>query len=96
MSELVHFLRSVCLPAKVYLALIMVNFFTMLLVKTDKRDLMVLILAFIFMLLFGLAIVWFGNYLCLQGFEIVTWIIVLIPLIGLLNNLRKIFKSSKK
>ena len=92
MSELVHFLQNVCLPAKVYLGLIMVNFFTMLLVKTDKKDFTVFILAFIMILLFGLAVVWFGNYLCLQGFEIVTWIIVLIPLIGLLNNLRKIFK----
>ena len=90
MSEFVHFLRSVCLPAKIYLALIFVNFFSMLLVKKDKRgDLTIMLTAFIFMILIGLAITWFGNYLCSQGFEVVTWLFVLIPLLTLVRNLRR-------
>ena len=90
MSQLVHFLRSVCLPAKIYLALIVVNFFSMLLVKKDKRDLTIMISAFVIMLLVGLAITWFGNYLCSQGFEVVTWLFVVLPLLTLVRNLRRI------
>ena len=91
MSEFVHFLRSVCLPAKIYLALIVVNFFSMLLIKKDKRgDLTLIVSAFVIMILVGLAITWFGNYLCSQGFEVVTWLFVLLPLLTLVRNLRRI------
>lgn len=89
MSELVHFLKNVCLPAKIYLALIVVNFFSMLLVKKNNRDLTIMISAFVIMLLIGLAVIWFGNYLCSQGFEVVTWLFVLLPLLTLVRNLRR-------
>ena len=90
MSELVHFLRSACLPAKIYLALIVVNFFSMLLIKKEKRgDLTMMLTAFIIMILVGLAVTWFGNYLCSEGFEVVTWLFVLLPLLTLVRNLRR-------
>jgi hypothetical protein len=46
----------------------------------------------IVLLLIGLAITWFGNYLCSQGFEVVTWLFVILPLMQLLDNVRKLWK----
>ena len=86
MSGLVHFLSGACLPAKIYLALTVVNFFVFLLVRKTKFSSLV-ITAFVIMLLLGLGITWFGNYLCSNGFEIVTWLIVLLPFLGFLRNL---------
>jgi hypothetical protein len=92
MSGLVHFLNSVCLPAKIYLGLILTNFFVMLFVKKDKKSVKFIISVFIILLLIGLAITWFGNYLCSQGFEVVTWLFVILPLMHLLDNVRKLWK----
>lgn len=92
MSELVQFLNNVCLPAKVYLGVILTNFFVMLFVKKDKKSVKIIISVFIILLLIGLAITWFGNYLCSQGFEVVTWLFVILPLIQLLDNVRKLWK----
>ena len=91
MSEFVHFLRSACLPAKIYLALIIVNFFSMLLIKKEKRgDLNMMLTTFIIIILVGLAVTWFGNYLCNEGFEVVTWLFVLLPILSLVRNIRKL------
>lgn len=92
MSEVLDFLRSACLPAKIYLGLLFVNFFTMLFTKENKKDIAIVITAFIIMVLVGLGITWFGNYLCSKGLEIITWLIVLLPFISLMRNVRKIFK----
>lgn len=92
MSGLVQFLNNVCLPAKVYLGLILTNFFVMLFVKKDKKSVKLIISVFIVLLLIGLAITWFGNYLCSQGFEVVTWLFVILPLMQLLDNVRKLWK----
>ena len=92
MSGLVQFLNNVCLPAKVYLGLILTNFFVMLFIRKDKKNLKFIISVFIVLLLVGLAITWFGNYLCSQGFEVVTWLFVILPLMQLLDNVRKLWK----
>jgi hypothetical protein len=92
MSGLVQFLNNVCLPAKVYLGLILTNFFVMLFVKKDKKSVKFIISVFIVLLLIGLAITWFGNYLCSQGFEVVTWLFVILPLMQMLDNVRKLWK----
>jgi hypothetical protein len=92
MSGLVQFLNSVCLPAKIYLGLILTNFFIMLFLKKDKKSVKFIISVFIILLLIGLAITWFGNYLCSQGFEFVTWLFVILPLMHLLDNVRKLWK----
>lgn len=92
MSGLVQFLNNVCLPAKVYLGLILTNFFVMLFVKKDKKSVKIIISVFIVLLLIGLAITWFGNYLCSQGFEVVTWLFVILPLMQMLDNVRKLWK----
>ena len=86
MSEFVHFLSGLCLPAKIYLTLTIVNFFGLLLVRKVKVSSLT-ITAFIVTLIIGLGITWFGNYLCSNGFEIVTWLIVLLPFLGFLRNL---------
>ena len=90
MSEFVHFLKSLCLPAKIYLGLIFVNFFSMILIKKEKKELSILATTFIFIILIGLAMAWFGNYLCSQGFEVITWLIVLLPILTLVRNVRKL------
>ena len=92
MGEFVHFLQNACLPAQIYLALFIVNLFSMFLMKQEKKDLSMMITAFIFMLLIGIGITWFGNYLCSMGFEVVTWLIVLLPVLVLVRNLRKVMK----
>jgi len=92
MSGLVQFLNNVCLPAKVYLGVILINFFLMVFIRKDKKSLKFIISVFIVLLLVGLAITWFGNYLCSQGFEAVTWLFVILPLMQLLDNVRKLWK----
>ncbi len=96
MTELVHFLRNVCLPAKIYLALFVVNFCTAFLFKHHKLDFIITIGAFVVMILIGLILTMFGNYLCNQGYEVVTWIFLFVPLVTLARNLRKIINSSGK
>ena len=97
MSELVQFLRGVCLPAKIYLALIVVNFVSMLLVKKYKHktdlNFTIMIIAFFICTLVGLAVTWFGNYLCSHGYEVVTWLLIILPLFNLFRNLRNIIKG---
>lgn len=89
-SKFVHFLKTICLPAKIYLALILLNFLSLFLIKKEKDDIVIIIASLIVVLLIGLAVTWFGNYLCSQGLEFITWLIVLIPLINLYRNLRKL------
>jgi len=96
MSGLVQFLNNVCLPAKVYLGVILSNFFLMLFVRKDKKSVKIMITVFVLLLLIGLAVTWFGNYLCSQGFEVVTWLFVILPLMHMLENLRSILGKSWK
>jgi hypothetical protein len=91
-DELVQFLglRNICLPAKVYLAIVVVNFLSLFFLKKSNRALTIIIIAFVLMVFIGLAVTWFGNYLCKQGYEVVTWLLVIFPLSVLIGNLRKI------
>ena len=93
MSELVQFLRYICLPAKIYLVLFVVNFCSALLFKHRKLDFIITIAAFVIMIFMGLLLTMFGNYLCNQGYEVVTWIFLFVPLMTLARNFRKILKS---
>ena len=91
--ELVHFLSDACLPAKIYLAITFVNFFVFLLVDEIKARTFTILSAFVLMLLIGLGMTWFGNYLCSNGFEVVTWLLVLIPFLAFVRNLRLLIKT---
>ena len=89
--ELVDFLKNVCLPAKVYLALFFVNLFSVILIKKFyKRDFKVMMTALLIMIFVGLGVTWFGNYLCSQGYEVIPWLLVLLPFIAFVRNLRKL------
>jgi hypothetical protein len=90
MSELVHFINNICLPAKIYLAIVFVNFFTMLLLK--KKNFKFALTLFVFLALFGFLIAWFGNYLCNKGLSFVTWLFVVLPIYTLLNNVYTLLK----
>ena len=89
-SELVNFVRGVCLPAKIYFALFLVNLLIAFIFKIKNRDITIMLAAFVIMFFVGLGITWFGNYLCNHGYEIVPWVLVLLPLLSLVRNLRKI------
>jgi hypothetical protein len=93
MYELTHFLRNICLPAKIYLALLVVNFCSALFFKHHKLNLILTIAAFVIMIFIGVVLTMFGNYLCNQGYEVVTWIFLFVPLLTLARNLRRIIKS---
>jgi hypothetical protein len=91
MSELVHFINNICLPAKIYLAIVFVNFFTMLLLK--KKNFKFALTLFVFVAFFGFLMAWFGNYLCSKGFTFVTWLFVILPIYTLLNNVYTLLKK---
>ena len=90
MTELVHFINNICLPAKIYLAIVFMNFFTILLLK--KKIFKFALTLFVLVALFGFLISWFGNYLCSKGYAFVTWLFVVVPFYTLLNNVYTLMK----
>ena len=92
MSDLVTFLRNACRPAQIYLVLVLVNFLFAFAgkFKKDSPWLRAFVAFFVATVLVGLAFTWVANYLCLQGWEPIAWLLVLLPLTTLFINLQKL------
>lgn len=95
MSDFVTFLRTACLPAQIYLALVLVNILFALLGKfsRDAKMFKVFVGLLVGSILIGLAFTWVANYLCQQGWAPVAWLFVLLPLSTLLVNLQRFVKK---
>ena len=95
MSNFVTFLRTACLPAQIYLALVLVNIVFALLGKfsKDAKLFKVFVGLLVGSILIGLAFTWVANYLCVQGWAPVAWLFVLLPLSTLLVNLQRFMKK---
>ena len=95
MSDLVTFIRTACRPAQAYLFLVLVNIIFAFIgkFKADSTLFKVFIGMFVFTILIGLAFTWVANYLCLQGWAPVAWLLVLLPLSTLIVNLQKLIKK---
>jgi hypothetical protein len=94
MADLISFLRTACRPAQVYLFLVLVNFVFAFIgkFKADSKLFQVFVGLFVFTILIGLAFTWIANYLCIQGWEPVAWLLVLLPLSTLFVNIQKLVK----
>ena len=95
MSDLVTFIRSACRPAQVYLFLVLINVIFAFVgkFKAGSTIFNIFIGMFVFTILVGLAITWVANYLCIQGWEPVAWLLVLLPLSTLIVNVQKLIKK---
>lgn len=87
------FFQNLCTPAKLYLVILVVNLiFVAPILKASplkifsKGDVRLMYSTFILMLIVGLGITIFGNWLCNSGYEFITWLIVLIPIMNLVFN----------
>jgi hypothetical protein len=90
-DNLVHFVKSACLPAKVYLGIFAFNAIAgLFFISKKKLGLMNLAVVLVILALIGLAVFWFGNYLCANGFEVITWILVVLPLVNFFNTVKKL------
>ena len=89
------FLRTACLPAQIYLVLVLVNIIFALLGKFSKDAKMfkVFVGLLVGSILIGLAFTWVANYLCQQGWAPVAWLFVLLPLSTLLVNVQRFIKK---
>lgn len=101
--ELMLFFQNLCLPAKLYLVILIINLVLVApILKSSplkffsKQDVRIMYTSFIMILLIGLGITIFGNYLCNSGYEFITWIIVLLPILNLIYNSYKYFFSKKR
>ena len=101
--DLMLFFQTLCLPAKLYLVILIINLIVVApILKSSplrffsKKDIRVMYTSFILILLIGLGITIFGNYLCNSGYEFITWLIVLIPILNLVYNTYKYFFSNKR
>ena len=85
------FLTGACLPAQIYFGIVVLNLVAGLLVK-NKLKIEMHLAIFTSALLIGLGITWVANYFCTQGWDIIAWLIVLLPILGLVGGLRRYFK----
>lgn len=94
MSDIVTFITTACRPAQTYLFLVLLNIVFAFFGKFKFNSTMykVFISLFVFTILFALAITWVANYLCVQGWAPIAWLIVLLPLSTLIVNIQKLFK----
>ena len=98
------FFKNLCLPAKIYLVILIINLIVVApILKSSplrffsKKDVRMMYTSFILILLIGLGITIFGNYLCNSGYEFITWLIVLLPILNLIYNTYKyMFRSKRK
>ena len=98
------FFQNLCLPAKLYLVILIINLVLVApILKSSplkffsKQDVRIMYTSFIMILLIGLGITIFGNYLCNSGYEFITWLIVLLPILNLIYNTYKyMFRSKRK
>jgi hypothetical protein len=91
-AELVHLVKTACLPAKVYLGLYIVVVAFNLFENTHKNkySTTTTLIGMVFLALIGFGIFWFDNYLCSYGYEKIVWVLVLIIFVNLVNKLRKL------
>ena len=68
-------LSSLCLPSKIYFVLAVLSIIISLIVSTEN-----VIMGFLH-LLFVVFWTWVLNLICKNGFSIVSWILVLVPIL---------------
>ena len=91
LKKVQSFLSGACLPAQIYFAIVVFNLVGGLLIK-NKLKIEMHLAIFASALLIGLGITWVSNYFCSQGWEIIAWLIVIMPIAGLIGGLRRFYK----
>jgi hypothetical protein len=78
--------NKLCFPAKIYLIISLINIVFEVITKVS-----------VFSLLFNILFVglwaWLLNTLCLKGFEVVSWILVLLPFIVIIGLALSVAKT---
>ena len=81
-------MKNICAPALLYLILGILSIFILIQKDVDSTS--------IFIKLFFVIIwTWFLNFLCKNGYETISWILVLLPFILLIVFLLFLFKLLK-
>jgi hypothetical protein len=82
-------MKNICAPALLYLILGILSIFILIQKDVDSTS--------IFIKLFFVIIwTWFLNFLCKNGYETISWILVLLPFILLIVFLLFLFRMLKK
>lgn len=91
-AELVHFVKTACLPAQIYWGLYTVIVAFNLIVNTHKKKYSTIttLISMFFLALIGFWIFWFEKFLCSYGYETIVWVAVLILFVNLVNKIRKL------
>ena len=91
-AELVHFVKTACLPAQIYLGLYTVIVALNLIVNTHKKkySTTTTLIGMFFLALIGFSSFWFEKFLCSYGYEKIVWVFVLIIFVNLVNKIRKL------
>lgn len=81
-------MKNICAPALLYLILGILSIFILIQKNVDSTS--------IFIKLFFVIIwTWFLNFLCKNGYETISWILVLLPFVLLIIFLLFLFKLLK-
>ena len=78
-------MKNICAPALLYLILGILSIFILIQKNIDNTSIFV---KFFFIIIWT----WFLNFLCKNGYETVSWILVLLPFIVLIIFLLFLFK----
>lgn len=96
MNDLIRFFNELCLPAKIYLGIVLINIGVRMTMSGGRGkqsnpffqfNPFFQLSVFIFAVLIGLAITIFGNYLCDKGYAFIVWLFIILPLSTLIMRI---------
>lgn len=73
---------SVCAPAYLYIIISVIGLFISM---STNVDIITTIINLVIILLWG----WFLNFLCIRGYSIIAWLLLILPFIGVFRLLNK-------
>lgn len=82
-------MKNICAPALLYLILGILSIFILIQKNVDSMSLFI-------KLFFVIIWTWFLNFLCKNGYETISWILVLLPFVLLIIFLLFLFRMIKK
>ena len=82
-------MKNICAPALLYLILGILSIFILIQKNVDSMSLFI-------KLFFVIIWTWFLNFLCKNGYETISWILVLLPFVLLIIFLLFLLRMIKK
>jgi ABC-type polysaccharide/polyol phosphate export permease len=83
-----RFVETSCLPARIYFFVVILNLVVSIVVFY-RRPIEFHLAMIAIVLIFGIAVTWVSNFMCAQGFELVSWLILVLPAASFIAAVRR-------